>query len=211
VIRSGSRAWREASFAVLDFETTGLDLERDHVLSYGLVPVEGGRARLADRLYRVVRPPTDVSAASIRVHGIRPVELEGASPLDEVAGELRDALRGRLLVAHASAIELSFLGQVFVGRKRGRPRHALDVIDLAREVARREGAAAPESRRLSHLAERFGVPVGRTHHALADALVTAQLFLVLATALELAGAGRVRDLRRAGRVQFATNFVHGGS
>ena len=40
---------------------------------------------------------------------------------------------------------------------------------------------------LSATAERYGVPVASPHEALDDALVTAQLFLVLATKLEERG------------------------
>lgn len=39
--------------------------------------------------------------------------------------------------------------------------------------------------------------MSRTHHAFDDALVTAQLFLVLATWLEGFGKGRLGDLERA--------------
>lgn len=202
-----SRSWRTASFAALDFETTGLDLKRDHVLSYGLVPVEEGRIRLSGALYGVVRPPVRVPPDSIRVHGIRPVELEGTPELKDVAGELLGALEARLLVAYASEIELAFLARLHEDRGLSRPRDAIDVIDLAAEVATREREEAPPSLRLSDLAERYGVPVARTHHALSDAFTTAQLFLVLATRLEQLGAGGVRALVRAGRSPRAKAFL----
>lgn len=88
-----------------------------------------------------------------------------------------------------------------------RPRDAIDVIDLAAEVATREREEAPPSLRLSDLAERYGVPVARTHHALSDAFTTAQLFLVLATRLEQLGADGVRALVRAGRSPRAKAFL----
>jgi len=199
-LRPGSQPWREASFAVLDFESTGLDFARDHVLSYGVVPVDGGRVRLAGAVYRVVRPPIPLPAASIRVHGIRPSELGDAPPLDEVVRELFAALEGRVLVAHAAGVELGFLERI--RRRHGGPRirSAIDVLDLA------EALSAPGhggTVRLSALAQSMGVPVTRTHHALSDALTTAQLFVVLATRLEARDHGRVVDLRRAGRPQIA--------
>ncbi|GIU95272.1 MAG: DNA polymerase III subunit epsilon [Gaiellaceae bacterium] len=210
----GARSWREVRFAVLDFEATGLDLERDHVLSFGVVPVERGRVRLADAVYRVVRPPITVPAASIRVHGIRPSELERAPRLEDVLDELVEALRDRVLVAHAAGVELGFLRRI--RRQYGRPRvrRAIDVLDLADELARRKPTSpAPPSERLAVLAAAHGVPVARTHHAFSDALTTAQLFLVLATRLEHLGAGRVRDLRRAGRLRArgALRAAHGRS
>jgi DNA polymerase-3 subunit epsilon len=205
VIRLGgrSRPWREESYAVLDFELTGLDLERDHVVSFGLVPVVGARIRIAESLYQVVKPPIPLPAESIRVHGIRPGELEEAPSLDEVAGTLVSALGGRELVAHASGIELAFLERLYRGHGGRAPRRAVEIVDLAAELLARRHEPPLASMRLAYLAERFGVPVTRTHHALGDALLTAELFLVLATGLESLGLSTTRDLLRVRRAQIA--------
>ena len=198
-LRRGSRrSWRDARFAVLDFETTGLDFDRDHVLSYGVVPVDSGRARIQSSIYRVVHPPVPLRAESIRVHGIRSSELADAPALEDVVEELADALEGRALVAHAAGVELGFLESLRRRHPRLHVRHAVDVLDLANAVFAREPAVPrPQTLRLAAVAASFGVPVARTHHAFADALVTAQLFLVLATRLERLGAGSVRHLSRA--------------
>lgn len=202
--RRGSRPWREASFAVLDFETTGLDLATDHVLSFGVVLVDGARVQLSGALYRVVRPPIPIPAGSIRVHGIRPSELADAPSLGQVVHELYAALAGRALVAHAAGLELGFLASIRRAHGGPRIRRAIDVLDLATALAARDrDAPAVSTLRLAEIAERYGVPVSRTHHAFADALTTAQLFLVLATRLERLGSFRLGDLARAGRSQFA--------
>jgi DNA polymerase III subunit epsilon len=200
-----SPSWRDASFAVLDFETTGLDVADDHILSYGVVPVEHGRAQVGRSLYRVVRPSVPPSPASIRVHGIRPAELLEAPQLDEVVAELFDALGGRTLVAHAAWVELGFLEPLYRRYGRRPPPAAIDVLELAARAASLAGAeaSADAPKRLADIAAACGVPVTRTHHALSDALTTAQVFLVLATRLALAGQGRVRDLARTSRSQIA--------
>jgi DNA polymerase III subunit epsilon len=190
----GPRSWREARLAALDFEATGLDVRVDHVLSFGLVPIDGGRVRLEESLYRIVKPPIDLPPESIVVHGIRPDDVADAPDLGSVADELVEALAGRTLVAHAAWIELSFLNRFF-SKTRRRWRDAIDVLDLAGRLATLEGA--PErtsSQRLVDLAARHEVPPAPTHHAFGDALTTAQLFLVLATRLERYGFASVRDL-----------------
>jgi DNA polymerase-3 subunit epsilon len=50
---------------------------------------------------------------------------------------------------------------------------------------------------LEGCADRYGVPVASPHHALDDALVTAQLFLVVATKLTARGVRAVKDLQGA--------------
>jgi DNA polymerase III epsilon subunit-like protein len=109
-----------------------------------------------------------------------------------------------VLVAHAAAIELGFLAQVHALRRSLRVRRAIDVLDLAAELAvRSDDETTTLTWRLPNLAEAHGVPVARTHHALGAAMTTAQLFLVPATRLEVLGAGRVSDLLGARRPQFA--------
>jgi DNA polymerase-3 subunit epsilon len=191
---------------VLDFEATGLDLARDHVISYGFLPVDGGRIRLEGALYRVVRPPIPVTAESIRVHGLTPGDLTEGPRLVDVADELVHALERRTLVAHAAWIELGFLGRLFRQLGRRPPRRAIDVLDLA--ARDREYGPLP-SPRLADLAGRYGIPVARTHHAFADCLTTAQLFLVLATRLDAQGEGRLPERRRSRWPQFARSFVRG--
>lgn len=57
----------------------------------------------------------------------------------------------------------------------------------------------PAEASLSATARRYGVPVEDAHHALNDALMTAELFLVLATKLSVLGRPRIRDLVRTSR------------
>lgn len=205
----GWRAWRSAAYVALDFEATGLDLAVDHIVSYGLVPIERGRVRLSGALYGLVRPPIPLPEESIRVHGIRPRDLRAAPSLDAVARGLVDALAGRRLVAHAAWVELGFLEEVYRRVGRRSPRSAIDVLELAAELERRRRGSQPVPISLARLAATYGVPAQRTHHALTDAFTTSQLFLVLATQLERLGVRSVRDLERAGRPQNARSFVGG--
>jgi DNA polymerase-3 subunit epsilon len=190
--------WRSAAFAALDFETTGLDIDRDDVVSFGVAPIIGARIELAGATYREVSPSSTLRPASIVVHGLRPVDLSGAPRMDEVRPELAAVLDGRIIVAWAAAIEAAFLSRVFDGSARRWRRRIVDVRPLARLLLDRDGRR-PVDGTLSAVARTFGVPVERPHHALDDALTTAQLFLVLMPRLERMGIGTPRRLLRASR------------
>ncbi|HXY73241.1 MAG TPA: hypothetical protein VEM41_11915, partial [Actinomycetota bacterium] len=43
--------WRSVEYVALDFETTGLNPRVDHVVSFGTVPVRGGRVVLDTARY----------------------------------------------------------------------------------------------------------------------------------------------------------------
>lgn len=190
--------WREAAYAVVDLELTGLDLKRDEIISVGVAPVRGGRIG-ADRRYWTVRPDRPMDPDAVKVHCLTTAELEASPPLADLLGDLREALRGRVLVAHAAWVERAFLDRAFGPLGERLPRAILDTAALARVAGlRAPGPAVPQ---LEQLARDLGVPVHTPHHALGDAVTTAEVFLVLAARLE-AAAGRpltVGDLVRRQR------------
>jgi DNA polymerase-3 subunit epsilon len=187
-------AWRDASYLALDFETTGLDLAQDRVVSFGAVPIRGGAVDLAGARHRLVDPGDRTpSRTSVEIHGIRPVDLERALPASDAAALLARLLDRRFLLAWYAVVEQSFLGSLLGVPVASWVRRTIDVRDL---LILLEG---PDAARwsLSHAAATCGVPVADPHHALDDALVTAQLFLVLARRLDAReGERTVEDLLR---------------
>jgi DNA polymerase-3 subunit epsilon len=196
--RSRRGDWRSAELVALDFETTGLDLDRDEVISFGLIPILGGRIDLSGQLYQEVAPGVEPSRSSIPIHHLRAQDLATAPAMQEVADAFRGTLNGRFILAWAAEVEIAFLRKVFGGGRRAWRRRTIDVRTLIMAVERPSGDAGPGPGHyaLSAAATRFGVPVEQTHHALDDAFMTAELFLVAANALEVRGRGSIRDLLR---------------
>jgi DNA polymerase-3 subunit epsilon len=184
-------------FAALDFETTGLDYGRDAVVSFGVVPVRAGRIAVGEAEHRLVASPVAPTPVSMKIHHIMPRDLEDALPPEEAWAHLRRALEGRFLLTWYADVELAFLRRGFGGRPRAWRRRTVDVRAMVVELERVD----PETRLgLSVTARRYGVPVASPHDALDDALVTAQLFLVVASRLQARGGGSVRRfLRLTGR------------
>jgi DNA polymerase-3 subunit epsilon len=196
--RSLRRApWRAAPFAALDFETTGLDYRRDAVVAFGVVPVRRGRVVVGEGIHRLVDAGVASSPASMKVHQLLPRDLATGLAPDEAGRELRTALEGRFLLTWYADVEVAFLRRTFGGRARTWTRRMVDVRRLAIEL---EGADPQARFGLSACANRYGVPVASPHEAFDDALVTAQLFLVLASKLEDRGIRSVRGLLRLTRL-----------
>ncbi len=172
--------WREASYAVVDLELTGLG-RGGEIISLGVAPVEGGRMT-ARRYYRTVRPEQPIDVEAAKVHALTLDELAASPPLGEVLDEVREQLRGRVIVAHAAWVERRFLDRAFAPRGERLPRHLVDTAALARAVGL--APAGPRAPQLEGLARDLGLPVHTPHHALGDALTTAEVFLVLCARLE---------------------------
>ncbi len=198
--RSLGLGWRQAEYAALDFETTGLDLQSDVIVSFGVVPVSAGRVLMTGALHQLIDPAVPPSPRSQTIHQLRPKDLAGAPRLEEARGVLREALEGRYLLTWFADVELNFLEAIFGGSTRMWKRRTLDVRNLAIAA---EGAPAALRRKpgygLSATAQRFGVPVSSPHEALDDALVTAQLFLVLVGKQPSSASPSLRQLLRTGR------------
>lgn len=176
--RSDDRDWRDVELVAVDFETTTGDPRKAAPLSVGWVAVHAGRVRLAAAGYRLVAHDGHLPRASLPIHQLLPHQLRTGAPLHEVVAQLRDAVDGRIVVAHGAWIERALLGRLGIG-------HAglIDTMAMVRRLDERDGRV-PRGRSLTATAHRFGVTPMRAHHAFGDALTTAMLLLVLASRVQ---------------------------
>jgi DNA polymerase III subunit epsilon len=191
-------AWRSVPFAALDFETTGLDLDKDAIVSFGVVPVLEGRVVVGQSVHQLVVPEVPSSVLSMKVHQILPQDVIEAPPLEVAREQLRRAIEHKFLLTWYADVEVAFLGRIFGGRRREWIRRTIDVRELALVAEDVQGFPGVRFS-LSAMADRYGVPVASPHEALDDALVTAQLFLILAAKLRGQGYTRVKHLLGATR------------
>ena len=178
------KSWRDTAYAVVDVETTGLDVRRDEVLSIGIIDVIAGRVQLSSALYRQIRPRAMPGPESVVIHGIRPKDAaEGEDP--ESAGrEVISRLHGRVLAAHVAWIERGFLGAWLGPLGFVVPKRFVDTEVLVHRAMTRP-ATGDNQRHISlhDAASSFGVPEHCRHHALGDAVTAAQLLVVAASRL----------------------------
>lgn len=178
--RGRGRPWNRVRYAAIDFETTGLDLAHDAIVSYGVVPIDAGKIRVADSVHRLVRPAVPPSPRSQTIHLLRPQDLADAAIEREAAVDLRARLAGRVVLAWFADVEMHLLARTLGGSVAAWRRRTIDVRNLAIAVEGKGASVRAEhGYALTGTARRYGVPVASPHEAYDDALVTAQLFLVL--------------------------------
>lgn len=205
----GRTPWREAPYCVVDLELTGLDPRLDEIISFAAVPIEDGLIPAGRCLYGLVCPTRVPSEASVLIHGIRTVDLAEAPPLTEALRPLLAAMAGRILVAHSAGVERAFLSAALrrVGARLRAP--ILDTALLGALLSAERGKQSQRLLALEPLAASLGLPSQRPHHALGDALTTAQVFLALASHLAEMRTETVGSLARAAvRLRTARYFGH---
>lgn len=184
----------ELRLLAVDLETTGLDPRRDHVLSIGMVPVDGTRVVLSGARRVLVRAPQVGPSATI--HHLTDDDVATGVPLEVAVDAVLDALRGRVLLAHHAALERSFLTAA-CRRVHGLepPCLYVDTLGLARRltVSTWDDEPSPGSLRLDAARARHNLPRYRSHEALTDALAGAELYLAQVDEL---GAGQPVPLHR---------------
>ncbi len=192
-------AHRDARFVVVDVESSGLDVFRDRLIAIGAVAVDGERIALADHFHVVLRQPVASDEANILVHGIGgTAQVEGMEQRQALLAFLEFAGRSPLVAFHAPFDEIMlrramrrFLGESF-------RREWLDLAWLAPAL---EPERARSARSLDEWTQAYGISNARRHHALADALATAQLLLALQSKAEERGLSTTRALLEAARGQ----------
>lgn len=176
----------QVKFLALDIETTGLDREKDDILSIGHIPMAANRIICSAAWHQTIRPEQSPDSPLAEIHGITHSCISKAPDFNNSLSRLLKAMAGHVIVAHHSRIEREFLNRAcrqMIGEPLEFP--VVDTMELESRVhppsrpnifQRWMGSKPGPSLRLSHCRERYGLPRYRPHHALTDALATAELF-----------------------------------
>lgn len=158
-------------FAVVDVETSGLSLKRNHVLQVGVVVVDG-TGTVLERWSSLMAPrsrwwfrvgPTDL-------HGIRRRDVRSAPPAPEVMARLAELLQGTRFVAHNAEFDMAFLHKAAT---RNGVTLAISQPLCTLRLSRQLDPERRLSHRLGDMCARYDIKLTRPHDALADADATA--------------------------------------
>ncbi len=159
---------------VFDFETTGLSPDMgDRAIEIGAVRIENGR--ITDRFQQVMNPGIRVPLFIENLTGITNTMVKDARKSAHVMADFYDFTEGQNLVAHNASFDERFLRAEFRRIKK----HFSGGIVCSLLAARRIFQLAP-NHQLATLANYKNLPSeGVYHRALADAEVTAHLWLCM--------------------------------
>jgi DNA polymerase-3 subunit epsilon len=163
-------------FAVIDVETTGLDVEDGRIVEVGVV-VLGPTGSEAGSFSTLVHPGRDPGPT--HVHGITGAMLVGAPTFGQVLPCLAGLLSGRVVVGHnVDRFDLAFLRAEFLRAGSDMPPVedlvTVDTLEVAQRHLGLQGRA-----RLVDCCGRYGLEWADHHSALGDARVTACLLTAM--------------------------------
>lgn len=192
---AGSTPFAGCEFLCLDIETTGVNARRAEMLGIGWVLIRRGRVEMASAESALVRPSGGVGE-SATVHGLTDTRVEAGEDVRAVLVRVLAMLAGRALVVHYAGLDKTLLDRLCRGLWNGPllvP--TVDTLELERRRRqRRHHVDEQASLRLADLRRAYNLPAYSQHHALADAIATAELLLAMVAARGGPGMVRLRDL-----------------
>ena len=183
----------EATFVVVDLETTGGSPTGDEITEIGAVKVRGGE--VLGEFATLVNPGVPIPPQITVLTGITTAMVLDAPRLEEVFPTFLEFIRGCVLVAHNARFDVGFLRAA--ARSLGAAWGVTDVVDtlaLARRVVSKDEAP---NHKLASLAHLFRSPTAPDHRALSDAKATVDVLHGLFERLGSLGVTHVEDLRTA--------------
>ena len=188
------RSLRQQRFVVLDLETSGLNMRRDQVLSIGAVVIDNGAIDLSQQFECTLQRDGHQASASTLIHGIAPSEVaRGVDPAEALLDFMEFVGSSPLLAFHAE-FDQRMLARALKQHLGYRLQHNFfDVAEIAPLLC-------PQSRirqgGLDEWVAEFGLQVHQRHNASADALVTAELALMLFSKARRQGIDSLVELER---------------
>jgi len=202
-----SRDIMEADYVAFDTELTGLNFNKDSIISIGAVKMKGGRIFPARAFHSYVKPDCELKAESVVVHEITQTELDGACSQAEVIEEFLEFAGDAVLVGHFVHIDVTFLSNTMkklYGVKL--QNRSVDTMGLHDWLYDNDNEFARHHRGMSlkkdlfSMAARYGIPLEKAHDALNDAFLSAQLFQRFLGFLPGCGIRTLGDLIAVGKI-----------
>lgn len=167
-------------YVCFDCETTGLDVQKDDIISIGAVIIKDNTIVSSKKFVKFVKPKTKLQIEAIKVHHIRECDLEEAEGIHDVVDEFLHFIGNRTLVGYYLEFDVGMVNKYIkerLGIKLPNKRHEVSAIyhDWKME-------AIPQGHidlRFDTIMRDLDIPHLGKHDAFNDAIMTSMMFLKL--------------------------------
>ena len=160
-----------ATYAVVDLETTGNQLDYDDIIQIGITFVR--QNKIIGTYHSMIRTDLDIPPFIQALTSIEETMLEQAPYFKEIAQDIYQQLQDCVFVAHNVAFDLNFIKKAFKNCNiKYRPKRVMDTLELFKIAF-----PTDKSYQLSELAEAHDIPLNNAHRADEDATTTAHLMI----------------------------------
>ena len=167
-------------YICLDCETTGLNPRKDEILSIGAVIIKKNKILMRKTLNIFVKPSNNIAIESIKIHHIRPIDLENAAEPEVAIRELLDFMGNRPIVGYYIKFDVAIISKYtkkYIGISL--PNRQVEVSSMYFKTKKRSSDYEFVDLKFDTIMKNLDIPELGKHDALNDAIMTSMIFLKL--------------------------------
>ena len=174
----------DGEWVALDCETTGLDVQRDQIISIGAVRIVGNLLLTSQRLELLVRPERALNADSVRVHQLRESDVALGIDPAQAMRRLLEFVGSRPLVGYFLEFDVAMINREIwplLGVRLPQPK--IEVSAMYYDFKNRQLPAHQRGGtidlRFATMMNALDLPLRDAHDALNDAVMAGLAFIKL--------------------------------
>jgi DNA polymerase III subunit epsilon len=167
-------------WVAVDCETTGLDRQRDEIISIGAVLIRGNQIMTSQRLELFIRPTVHVAAESIRIHRLRSMDVANGLEPQVAIQQFLDFVGNRPLVGYYLEFDVAMLNRLvrpFLGIPL--PQRQIEVSGMYYDYKYAQQVGSNVDLHFHTMMKHLNLPEREEHDAFNDALMAAMMFIKL--------------------------------
>ena len=167
-------------YVCLDCETTGLSPRKDEILSIGAVHIKDNKVIMRETFNIFVKPSKNISAESIKIHQIRPIDLQNAVSPKEAILKILDFIGSRPIVGYYIKFDIAMISKYtkqYIGVNL--PNESIEVSSMFFKSKKKTSEYEFIDLKFDTIMKELDIPVLGKHDALNDAIMTSMMFLKL--------------------------------
>ena len=180
----------DATYCVLDLETTGISITTEKITEVGIMKVKNGE--VIDEFEIFVNPEKPIPQRVVEVTNITDEMVKDAETIDKVFPKVLEFVGDSIIVAHNASFDVGFLkhNAKLLGYEFNNT--YIDTLPLAKDLF-------PDLKKykLGKIADSLGIEVDVAHRALADVDTTVKVFNVMLKKLKDKGINTVDEIDSA--------------
>ena len=180
----------DATYCVLDLETTGISITTEKITEVGIMKVKNGE--VIDEFEIFVNPEKPIPQRVVEVTNITDEIVKDAETIDKVFPKILEFVGDSIIVAHNASFDVGFLkhNAKLLGYEFNNT--YIDTLPLAKDLF-------PDLKKykLGKIADSLGIEVDVAHRALADVDTTVKVFNVMLKKLKDKGINTVDEIDSA--------------
>ena len=167
-------------YVCLDCETSGLNPQKDEILSIGAVHIKDNKILMRKTFNIFLKPSKNINVESIKIHHIRAIDLEnGMDPKDAIL-QLLEFIGSKPIVGYYIKFDVAIISRYtkkFIGINL--PNETIEVSSMYYKTRKKSSDYEFIDLKFDTILKNLNIPALGKHDALNDAIMTSMMFLKL--------------------------------